>query len=246
MLKRYGDKTTLEHWDREWRTEIKLRLPSIWSTQSLVRKYAKAKMSYLELGCAPGKLLAWTASKFEANVSGLDYSENGMRSARALFSALNIQADLRCEDLFNTSFPRESFDLVTSFGLIEHFDDPSTVIQKHVELVKPGGIAIIAIPNYGGIYGRLQRKLDYENLQIHNLSIMTPSDLRAAVVVDNRLQCNTFFFGRPSLWILSLHRIMPSSAAMALSLAVSLFGLALPSISFLAPLIVLEIRKNPK
>jgi 2-polyprenyl-3-methyl-5-hydroxy-6-metoxy-1,4-benzoquinol methylase len=242
-------KTTQKYWENEWNKSITLKLPSIfnasiWNLKALITNYASAGINYIEIGCAPGKLLAWTAWKFKANVSGLDYSDNGMRSAKELFSALDLQADLRCEDLFQNSFLKESFDLVTSFGLIEHFENPLEVIQKHIELLKPGGVAVIAIPNYGGIYGQIQKKIDKENLLIHNLKIMTPLELSTTFIADNEFEHRTFYFGKPSIWILSLNKIFDPTIAKVFSLTFSLIVSLFPKINKLSPLIVLEVRRK--
>ena len=79
---------------------------------------------------APGKLLAWVAANLKADVAGLDYSEIGLATARRLFDALHLSADFRCEDLRQTTFAPESFDVVLSIGVIEHFDDPRGVVNE--------------------------------------------------------------------------------------------------------------------
>src|SRR5947207_15902867 len=125
--------TTLAHWDEVWRKPPRMRLPSSLvvatrNLQRILRAHVRPGSSFLELGCAPGKLLAWVALRLGARVSGLDYSPTGIAWARELFDALGCKGDLRCEELFSTSFPRDAFDIVFSSGLIEHFDDPSTIV----------------------------------------------------------------------------------------------------------------------
>jgi 2-polyprenyl-3-methyl-5-hydroxy-6-metoxy-1,4-benzoquinol methylase len=39
---------------------------------------------------------------------------------------------------------------LVSWGLIEHFTDTESVISAHVNLLKPGGILIVSIPNLRG------------------------------------------------------------------------------------------------
>src|SRR5262249_36957710 len=139
----------------------RMRLPSPWlvSTRNqmrLLRRHIQPGMRVLEIGFAPGKILAWVASCLRARVSGLDYSAPGVETARKLFSILNLQADLRCEDASSTTFTPESLDLVYSAGVVEHFDDPRPIVRTHVELLRQGGTALISIPNYRGIYGKLQ------------------------------------------------------------------------------------------
>ena len=170
--------TTRSHWDAAWAVPPRWRLPSPLSVstrnmQRILRREVRRGMRVLELGCAPGKILAWTAADLGASVAGLDYSERGIAWSRTLFERLAIPADLRCEDVFQTTFTPGGFDLVYSFGLIEHFEDPRAIVRAHLALVRPGGKTVIAIPDYGGIYGRLQRRLDPANLAIHNLDIMS-------------------------------------------------------------------------
>ena len=126
-------------------------------------------------------MLAWVASVLKAEASGLDYSESGIAKCRKLFDALGLKANLYHDDFFNHHLPPASFDVVTSFGVIEHFDDARPLVQRHLDLVKPGGVALIAVPNYGGLYGLLQRWCDAPNLELHNLEIMNPCAMTALV-----------------------------------------------------------------
>jgi len=197
----------------------------------------------LEIGCAPGAMLAWTAQRLKAAVSGLDYSDDGMRSARALFRRMCIDGDLRCEDVFANTFAPASFDVVFSAGVIEHFDDPRPIVHCHVELVKPGGVAMIAIPNYGGWLGLVQGRLHPENLAIHNTSIMNAPSLAAFAPAG--FDTAAFPWGRfsPGLW--SLNRLRPGLVAPILTHLGNLAGLLQPfDIAALCPLMVLEIRKQ--
>ena len=160
-----NDLTSIAQWDESWSDDVRLRVPSSWmittrNLQQLLRGRVRPADRFLEIGCAPGKLLSWVAAVLKAEVSGLDYSERGLSTAKRLFSALNLQGDLRCEDLRDTSFAPASFDWVVSYGVIEHFDDPRDVVSAHLRLVKPGGTTVMTVPNYGGLYGRLQRYFD--------------------------------------------------------------------------------------
>lgn len=135
-------------------------------------------MSVLEIGCVPGKMLAWVAKGLGARISGPDYSQRGVEVTRWLLGEMKIAADIRCEDVFSTSFERGTFDVMYSNGEIEHFEDPRELVEVHARLLRPGGTAIILIPNYGGLYGPLQRRFEPENLAIHNLAIMNREALR--------------------------------------------------------------------
>src|SRR5690349_20626418 len=106
---RMNELTTQGHWDDAWSRPPRWRLPSPLSVdtlnmQRLLRRYVTPGSRYIELGCAPGKMLAWVAIELGARVSGLDYSLPGVEWARDLFNRLHLPADMRCEDVFTTTF----------------------------------------------------------------------------------------------------------------------------------------------
>ncbi len=242
-------KTTVQHWDDGYAQAPRMRLPSSWNvdvrnTQVLLRRHVRPGHRFLEIGCAPGKMLAWVGQKLGAEVAGLDYSPRGMALTRGLLQKLDIQADLRCEDLAATSFTPDSFDVVYSAGLIEHFDDPSEVVRQHVRLARPGGLALVTVPHYGGFYGRYQRQLDPQNLAVHNLGIMQTEALRQLAPAGLVREVRAYPWGRLSPWILSLEKRWPASLARGASLLANLAGLLQPvRIPSLCPMLVLELRR---
>lgn len=228
-----GPKTDVAHWDERWDVRPSTRFwspfdPGTTDIHSLLRRHVKPGSDFLEIGFAPGKLLAWTALKLGARVSGIDYSTPGTAIARDLFERVGVSGDLRTEDVFETSFAPDSFDCVFSAGLIEHFDDPRPIVAKHVELARPGGTIILLVPNYGGRIGRLQARLDPENIAIHNIAIMRPDALAALFDPAAIRSVRGFKHGRLSLWGLSLARLMPARLANAIQRAVGLARSAVP------------------
>lgn len=245
-----GRKTTLEHWEKAWSGKIRMRLPSplnvaVRNMQSLLLRHVRPGDDYLEIGAAPGKLLAWAKARLGVEASGLDFSETGCSVARGLFNALELDIDLRCEDLLQSSFPLGRFDAVASFGLVEHFEDPKEMIRAHVQLVKPGGLALVAIPHYGGLYGRLQRYFDEDNLNLHNLRMMSCSALLREAPHDLILSAKAYPFGRMSPWMVNFPGRWPRSIARSATLVLNGIGLLQPfSIPLLCPLLVLEMRRK--
>ncbi|MFC1590514.1 hypothetical protein ACFL42_03390, partial [Candidatus Omnitrophota bacterium] len=69
------------------------------------------------------------------------------------------------------------YDLICSFGFIEHFKGEleKQIIKKHIDMLKPGGKLILTVPNFN--YGQyiicslLNRRL----LRKHNIKTMTLS-----------------------------------------------------------------------
>jgi 2-polyprenyl-3-methyl-5-hydroxy-6-metoxy-1,4-benzoquinol methylase len=242
--------TTRSHWEAAWAAPPRWRLPSplvvtTRNIQRILRSRIRPGMRVLELGCAPGKILAWAAADLRANVCGLDYSERGITWSRMLFAALRLPADLRCEDVFATTFAHGTFDVVYSSGLIEHFEDPKHIVRTHVELAKPGGRAVIAIPDYSGIYGRLQQWCDPANLAIHNTEIMSPEALAQLAPGDLTAEARTYRAGRFSPWQISFDRRLPAPIGAALASVLNGVALLQPvDIAAICPLLVLEITRR--
>jgi SAM-dependent methyltransferase len=238
-----------QYWHSVWSAAPKHRLPSslnvgVRDLKALLSRYMGAGADVLELGCAPGKMLAWISCRLGSRISGIDYSERGVDQAHALFRALEVPCDLRCEDVFSTTFVPGTFDCVYSVGLIEHFKDPSELVRKHVELLKPGGAAVILIPDYRGLYGKLQRHFDPDNLTIHNLDIMSKQGLVALVPSDLAGDTRVFRWGKLNPWLVNWNAKWPKLACLVWCLTLNVIGLIQPvRVDRLSPWIVLEIRR---
>jgi 2-polyprenyl-3-methyl-5-hydroxy-6-metoxy-1,4-benzoquinol methylase len=244
-----NDLTAVDHWDDAWAHEIRLRLPSPWvipigDIQRLLARHVRPGMTVLEIGCAPGKILAWVAARRGAQVAGLDFSPRGLSLANRLFTALKLTADLRCEDLRRTTFAPGAFDFVYSIGVIEHFADPREIVGRHVSLVRPGGTVLMTVPNYRGLYGVLQRYFDADSLLLHNLDIMSCDALARLVPQDEPYAVRTYRTGRLSPWLLSTEKRWPTPLARGLSYAVNAVALLQPfEIATLAPMLALEVAR---
>jgi 2-polyprenyl-3-methyl-5-hydroxy-6-metoxy-1,4-benzoquinol methylase len=245
-------KTEHAYWDDiHAASHIRMRLPSrldvsVLNFTRLMARFVRPGMRVLEIGFAPGKYLSWVGKRLGARVAGLDYSPSGIATAKKLFDAVGVEADLRCEDLFETTFEPGSFDLVYSLGVIEHFDDPRDIVSRHVSLVRPnGGMALVAIPNFGGIYGRIQRSFDPESLLIHNLDIMSVEALRRVGEADDRVAVDVFPFGRLAPSFVSWSRRLPFRAAQAAMIALNGVGLIQPAdIRAVCPWLVMTMTRR--
>lgn len=138
-----NEKTELAHCESAWAARPRMGFPTgldigTCNVMSLLRQYLRPGMQYVEIGCAPGKILSWVGRQIKAPVCGIDYSPTGVDTAKWLCNELEIKADIRCEDAMSSSFVEGSFDLVFSCGLIEHFEDPAPMVAAHVRLLAPG------------------------------------------------------------------------------------------------------------
>jgi 2-polyprenyl-3-methyl-5-hydroxy-6-metoxy-1,4-benzoquinol methylase len=243
-----NEKTELTHWEAAWSQRPRLSFPSgvdvgTRNVFRLLRRYLRPGIRYVEVGCAPGKILSWVARETNAPVCGIDYSPTGAETARWLCSSLGVKADIRCEDALNSSFERASFDLVFSCGLIEHFEDPAPMVAAHVQLLAPGGTALIAVPNYSGIYRKLQAWCDAENLAIHNLAIMSELGMQALAPALSDVSSRAFYFGSFSPWLISLPARLGRTGK-AVSWGLNFVAHLQPvDMKALCPLVVLELKR---
>lgn len=131
----------------------------------------------VEIGSAPGEHLVRLSEAFGLVPYGIEYSSAGAQLNRAVFAAGGLEPGHVLElDFFSDECLarcRERFDVVISRGFVEHFEEPARVVARHLELLKPGGLLVVTIPNLRGVNGGLTRLFHPELLPMHNLAIMS-------------------------------------------------------------------------
>lgn len=129
-----------------------------------------ASMTLLEIGCGKSAWLPYFAKEFGFRVSGLDYSPVGCEMARAVLRANAVEAEIVCADCFTPpESMRGKFDVVASFGVVEHFDDTAAVLRAMSVFLKSGGLLLTTIPNMVGAIGAIQKVVNRPVYDIHQL-----------------------------------------------------------------------------
>ena len=90
------------------------------------------------------RILAWT-SRQGALAYGIDISEPTVIKARAAFDAGGLRSAVG--DVREIPFADATFDAIYSMGTIEHFDETERAIEEMARVLKPGGRAIVGVPN---------------------------------------------------------------------------------------------------
>ena len=90
------------------------------------------------------RILAWAAAE-GANAYGVDISEPTLRQARKAFSGGPLRSAV--SDVRALPFADASFDAIYSMGTIEHFHETQQAIDEMARVLKPGGRAIVGVPN---------------------------------------------------------------------------------------------------
>lgn len=122
----------------------------------------------IEIGCAQSVFLPYFALYFGFEVAGLDRSEVGCEKARQILQRERVAGEICCADFF--SLPGNllgKFDVIVSFGVVEHCENTAESLRAIARLLNSGGIMITVIPHLRGLPGALQKKLDRKIYDIH-------------------------------------------------------------------------------
>jgi SAM-dependent methyltransferase len=112
-----------------------------WEFDTVARLLAPGA-TVLDVGCGRGDFAAAVSN---AVYRGIEISDYAVEEARKL------GRDVRKETLEQQQ--PGSFDAVTLFQVVEHVDDPVGLVRKSVEVLKPGGMIAVAVPDSSGFIG---------------------------------------------------------------------------------------------
>lgn len=121
----------------------------------------------VELGGASSRFLVDLALHAGADVTAVDYSEVGVAQTRELFRRAGVAGTALLADIFAWDGDGRPFDVVTHWGLLEHFDDPARVLAASARLVRPGGTVVFTMPNLAAVGARLWARTAPENFAKH-------------------------------------------------------------------------------
>ena len=94
----------------------------------------------LDIGCGTGYFAgAMKAACWE--VTGIEPDEKARKLAASLFDFKVISPEQI------SSLPSKSFDCITLWHVLEHFNDPVKYFSEISRLLKPGGLCMVALPN---------------------------------------------------------------------------------------------------
>lgn len=259
------DKAGTAYWDENWSkmnfpipfdpTDDRLDNFVSLSLHQYFQEILKDKkgFSVLEIGCANSIWPLYFHKYFDARLFGLDYSEVGCEKSRALLKYHNIPGEIYCADLFSP--PKDllgKFDLVVSFGVVEHFENTADCLNACAAFVKPNGQLFTLIPNMSGVVGSLQKYVDREVYDVH-VSVSKEKFSAAHTHANLKLQaCDYFMFinlsvvnsGKFSTHPLNKYFRHSLSAISKIFWMFGRLGLKLPSNKFTSPYLLALATKN--
>lgn len=107
--------------------------------EALAAIFPPAPARVLECGSGSGEVSAWMASR-GYEVVLLDASPAALAFAEKRFHREHLTGEFIPGNVYNLPFADNSFDIVMSFGLLEHFEDVDVVIAEMTRVLKPGGM----------------------------------------------------------------------------------------------------------
>ena len=137
--------------DEEYLRHSSSRQMSAVPLLSTLRRY-QPRGRLLDVGCATGDFLL-AAREQQYSVEGIELSDWSSRIARG--KGLSVYREYL--DVFA---PRhcDEYDVVTLWGVIEHFADPRREIRNIVDVLRPGGIAALWTGDVDSVTSRLLGK----------------------------------------------------------------------------------------
>jgi 2-polyprenyl-3-methyl-5-hydroxy-6-metoxy-1,4-benzoquinol methylase len=172
--------TSIEYWASHWRhhgNEFEHAFPLDAAIAPFISP-GNAR-SLLEIGCAPGRILEHLCNNHQLVANGVDYAADPSEIEMKLKKRGVDVGRIYRQDIFDWKTD-ERYDVVCSFGFIEHFEEAAWVLDRHFQLCKPGGIVIVEFPDFTGFRYMAHWFLDRRNLLRHNTKIMNTAFLEAA------------------------------------------------------------------
>ncbi len=129
--------------------------------------------SALDIGCGPAVLINQMRSR-GWKVRGTERSPSAAKQARDVF-----HLDVSAVDVEELVAAGASYDAVILWHVAEHLHTPEVTVRAIASLLRPGGVLLVAVPNFGSPEARIGRAgwfhLDVPRHLVH----FTPATLTA-------------------------------------------------------------------
>lgn len=103
------------------------------------------KSIFLDVGCGNGVVL-YSLKKIGFHGYGVDISKLFIRECKK-----KDLENVYWYDGINLPFENKKFDLIGSFNVLEHTENPELFLIKQIEKIKKGGKIIVACPNFHSV-----------------------------------------------------------------------------------------------
>jgi len=155
--------TYYTHWTRtEPCNQIQLAFRNHWSLLNELMKspHFKRGKRVLEVGCGRGSLSCYF-SDAGYDCTLLDISRSVVDVAQQMFQANDLKGTFVVGDANALPFDNNSFQVIFSIGLLEHFDNIEPPIKEQIRVLNEGGLFFgYVVPEYSD---NIQREYEWIN-----------------------------------------------------------------------------------
>ncbi len=139
------------HWTKEEpKNQIQLAFRNHWALFSELMQDVRfnGRKQVLEIGCGRGSLSCYFSDAgFDCTLA--DISTEVINIAEKIFKKNNLKGKFAVEDTCNLSFKDNSFDVLFSIGLMEHFEEIEKPLTEQVRVLAKGGLFLsYIVPKY--------------------------------------------------------------------------------------------------
>ncbi len=188
-------------WDSKYENQEFIEAPAHDQIRRYIEKWIPKKNgSCYEIGCYPGRFLA-VFGRMGYELNGADLAPGTDSEMRSWLESLGYRTNsIDRRDVFLEE-KKSYYDVVASFGFIEHFNDFESVIKFQLDMVADGGYALITTPNFTWPFmNPLQRLINPGFLKIHNIDSMSPKKWKAVLEKNGFEVLDYRFLGYFEFW----------------------------------------------
>jgi len=193
--------TTRDEWERRIRTLDPSAVAGVEPFAEVLLRHLPVDPSWhaIEIGAIPGRFLSFMNQAFGYRVTGLDSARDWSAFDEVMRRAGVTSVEKLEQDFLRFETDR-TYQVVASFGLIEHFHDVGDIIHRHARLVAPGGFLVLSVPNFTHVQFLYHRLVDPANLELHNTRAMGPRRVERWVAGEGLRVVFSGHLGRMGFW----------------------------------------------
>lgn len=137
-----------------------------------LEKY-RSTNNILDIGCGTGIFLE-EAKKLGWNVFGTEYGDDKIKQCTQKGISMN-------QGILDKNNYKDKFDIITSFEVIEHINNPKNELENISSLLRKGGIIYLTTPNFNSISRRYLKNKWQQIFYPEHLSYYTVKTISKAL-----------------------------------------------------------------
>lgn len=194
------------HWDDHYETQELSPAHTedplmVWIAEFIRNGRFPENRSCLEIGCFPGRYLsAFGKAGFELN--GIDLTPRVKTDLPQWFDECGFKTGEFSQSDFWEYTSLRKYNVVCSYGFIEHFPNFEQALLRHMEFVEENGYLLVCTPNFRGLVQYVLHKFaDNENMARHWIPAMDPQKWAHAVSKQGFEIIKAEYIGTFDFWV---------------------------------------------